>query len=83
MHCRGVTHIRLSTILESADYDFDICFLPRFSTTIGTALPPTVSSVYLPILTRIPRTRMMQGWADFLERTQRGGKVLPFRGSAA
>jgi hypothetical protein len=26
---------------------------------------------------------MMQDWADFLERTQRGGKVLPFRGSAA
>jgi len=26
---------------------------------------------------------MMQDWADFLERTQRGGKVLPFRGTAA
>jgi hypothetical protein len=26
---------------------------------------------------------MMQDWADFLEQTQRGGKVLPFRGSAA
>ena len=30
-----------------------------------------------------PRARMMQDWADFLEETQRGGKVLPFRGSAA
>ena len=30
-----------------------------------------------------PRARMMQDWADFLEQTQRGGKVLPFRGSAA
>lgn len=29
------------------------------------------------------RKRMMQAWADFLERTQRGGKVLPFHGSAA
>jgi hypothetical protein len=25
----------------------------------------------------------MQDWADFLERTQRGGKVLPFCGTAA
>jgi hypothetical protein len=30
-----------------------------------------------------PRARMMQEWADFLERTQRGSKVLPFRGTAA
>jgi len=22
---------------------------------------------------------MMQGWADYLEQTQRSGKVLPFR----
>ena len=29
------------------------------------------------------RTKMMQDWADFLEQTQQGGKVLPFRGSAA
>jgi len=26
---------------------------------------------------------MMQEWADILERTQRGGKLLPFRGTAA
>jgi len=25
----------------------------------------------------------MQEWGDFLERTQRGGKVLPFQGTAA
>ena len=30
-----------------------------------------------------PRARMMQDWAEFLEQTRRGGKVLPFRGSAA
>jgi integrase len=30
-----------------------------------------------------PRARMMQDWADFLERTQRGGKVLPLRGRVA
>jgi integrase len=29
------------------------------------------------------RSRMMQDWADFLEHTQRGGKVLSFRGSVA
>jgi len=27
--------------------------------------------------------REPKAWADFLEQTQRGGKVLPFRGSAA
>jgi hypothetical protein len=30
-----------------------------------------------------PRARMMQDWAGFLERTQRGGRVLPFRPTAA
>jgi integrase len=30
-----------------------------------------------------PRAKMMQEWADFLEQTQRGGKILPFRGTAA
>jgi hypothetical protein len=25
------------------------------------------------------RAKMMQDWADILEQTQRGGKVLPFR----
>jgi hypothetical protein len=30
-----------------------------------------------------PRAKMMQEWADCLVQAQRGGKVLPFRGSAA
>ena len=30
-----------------------------------------------------PRTRMMQDWANFLEVTLRGGKVLPFRNQVA
>ncbi len=30
-----------------------------------------------------PRATMMQKWADYLEKMQRGGKVLTFRGSAA
>ncbi len=42
-----------------------------------------VSAAYNHALYFEPRKRMMQGWADFLEQTQRGGKVLPFRGSVA
>lgn len=42
-----------------------------------------VSAAYNHALYLEPRTKMMQDWADFLERTQRGGKVLPFRGSVA
>jgi hypothetical protein len=30
-----------------------------------------------------PRAKMMQDWADHLEQTQRGGKVLPFLGTSA
>jgi integrase len=42
-----------------------------------------VSAAYNHALYLEPRAKMMQGWADFLERTQRGGKLLPFRDSAA
>lgn len=42
-----------------------------------------VSAAYNHALYLEPRARMMQDWADFLEHTQRGGKVLPFRGSVA
>ena len=42
-----------------------------------------VSAAYNHALYLEPRARMMQEWADFLEHTQRGGKVLPFRGSVA
>lgn len=38
-----------------------------------------VSAAYNHALYLEPRARMMQGWADFLEQTQRGAKVLPFR----
>jgi integrase len=37
-----------------------------------------VSAAYNHALYLEPRTRMMRDWADFLERTQRAGKVLPF-----
>ncbi len=42
-----------------------------------------VSAAYNHALYLKPRAKMMQDWADFLEHTQRGGKVLPFRGTAA
>jgi integrase len=42
-----------------------------------------VSAAYNHALYLEPRARMMQDWADFLERIQRGGKLLPFRGTAA
>ena len=38
-----------------------------------------VSAAYNHALYLEPRARMMQEWADFLEQTQRGTKVLPFR----
>jgi integrase len=41
----------------------------------------SVSAAYNHALYLRPRTKMMQDWADFLERSQRGAKVLPF-GSA-
>jgi integrase len=42
-----------------------------------------VSAAYNHALYLEPRAKMMQEWADHLEQAQRGGKVLPFRGSAA
>ena len=45
------------------------------------ATPSAQPTITRSILSLAPR--MMQDWADFLEQTQRGGKVLPFRSSAA
>lgn len=42
-----------------------------------------VSAAYNHALHLEPRTKMMQDWANFLEHALRGGKVLPFRGTAA
>ncbi len=42
-----------------------------------------VSAAYNHALYLEPRAEMMQEWADFLEQTQRGAKVLPFRESIA
>jgi hypothetical protein len=42
-----------------------------------------VSAAYNHALYLEPRAKMMEEWADFLEQTQRGAKVLPFRESIA
>jgi integrase len=38
-----------------------------------------VSAAYNHALYLEPRAKMMEAWSEFLEQTQRGGKVLPFR----
>jgi integrase len=43
----------------------------------------SVSASYDHALYLEPRAKMMQAWADFLEQTQRQGKVLPFRRNVA
>jgi integrase len=67
-----------STILHEQGYPHECIELQ-----LAHAPRNAVSAAYNHALHLEPRTRMMQDWADFLERTQRGGKVLPFRGTAA
>jgi integrase len=42
-----------------------------------------VSAAYNHALYLVPRAKMMQHWADFLEQTQRGGKILSFKKGVA
>ena len=42
-----------------------------------------VSAAYNHELYLEPRAKMMQHWADFLEQTQRGGKVIHLRAGVA
>ena len=42
-----------------------------------------VSAAYNHALYLEPRARMMQDWADYLEQTQRGGKLIAFRNQGA
>jgi integrase len=67
-----------STILHEQGYNHD-----HIELQLAHAPRNGVSAAYNHALYLEPRTRMMQDWADFLERIQRGGKVLPFRGTAA
>jgi integrase len=67
-----------STILHEQGYAHD-----HIELQLAHAPRNAVSAAYNHALYLEPRVKMMQDWADFLERTQRGGKVLPFRGTAA
>jgi integrase len=67
-----------STILHEQGYIHD-----HIELQLAHAPRNEVFAAYNHALYLEPRTRMMQDWADFLERTQRGGKLLPFRGTAA
>lgn len=67
-----------STILHEQGYTHE-----HIELQLAHAPRNAVSAAYNHALYLEPRAKMMQGWADYLEQTQRGGKVLPFRGSAA
>jgi integrase len=67
-----------STILHEQGYNHE-----HIELQLAHAPRNAVSAAYNHALYLEPRTRMMQDWADFLERTLRGGKVLPFRSTAA
>jgi integrase len=67
-----------STILHEQGYAHD-----HIELQLAHAPRNAVSAAYNHALYLEPRAKMMQDWADFLEHTQRGGKVLPFRGTAA
>jgi integrase len=63
-----------STILHERGYDHEHIELQLAHTPRNA-----VSAAYNHALYLEPRARMMQEWADFLEQTQRGARVLPFR----
>jgi len=67
-----------STILHEQGYAHE-----HIELQLAHAPRNAVSAAYNHALYLEPRAKMMQDWADFLERAQRGGKVLPFRGTAA
>ena len=67
-----------STILHEQGYAHD-----HIELQLAHAPRNAVSAAYNHALYLEPRAKMMQDWAEFLERTQRGGKVHPYRGTAA
>jgi integrase len=71
---RGVA----STLLHEQGYAHE-----HIELQLAHAPRNAVSAAYNHALYLEPRAKMMQDWADFLEQTQRGGKVLAFRGSVA
>ena len=71
---RGVA----STILHERDYTHE-----HIELQLAHSPRNAVSAAYNHALYLKPRDKMMQDWADFLEVTQRGAKVIPMRESAA
>jgi integrase len=68
-----------STILHEQGYNHE-----HIELQLAHAPRNAVSAAYNHALYLEPRaTKMMQGWADFLESTLRGGKVIPFRAQVA
>jgi integrase len=63
-----------STILHEQGYNHD-----HIELQLAHSPRNAVSAAYNHALYLEPRAKMMQQWADYLERTQRGAKVLPFR----
>jgi integrase len=64
-----------STVLHEHGYNHD-----HIELQLAHAPRNAVSAAYNHALYLEPRGKMMQDWADFLEQTRRGGKVLQFRG---
>ena len=62
-----------STVLHEQGYTHD-----HIELQLAHAPRNAVSAAYNHALYVEPRAKMMQGWADYLERTQRGATVLNF-----
>jgi integrase len=71
-------HGLASTVLHEQGYNHE-----HIELQLAHAPRNAVSAAYNHALYLAPRAKMMQSWADYLEQMQRGGKLLPFRGSAA
>ncbi len=67
-----------STILHEQGYPHE-----HIELQLAHAPRNAVSAAYNHALYLRPRAKMMQDWADFLERTQRGGKLLQMSGRTA
>jgi integrase len=67
-----------STVLHEKGYGHE-----HIELQLAHAPRNAVSAAYNHALYLEPRAKMMQDWADFLEQTLRGGKVIPFRGHVA
>jgi integrase len=66
-----------STILHEQGYNHE-----HIELQLAHAPRNEVSAAYNHALYLEPRTRMMQNWADFLDKVKRGGKALAFGGTA-